>query len=121
MHKDGSINAGWIFYFAESTQEYVTAEYEVDKMTTPFNGYLPLLFVMTDQGSFKGVVEDNVQTDVLIDLFENEEFAKRYCEYIKEIITQGYSYSEEYPISDEQKTKLEDWYLSNEPKYKVMV
>ena len=110
IEKDGNIEAG--VFFCLSGGEY--ACYDFDYSFFKETGKIKLIFIYTDILEIEEVVltitNDHHQT---IDVFENKCLCDSFLITLKYLMLRG-------EFDDETKSKVNDWYFSDSPKYKIL-
>lgn len=71
------------------------------------------IYVLTDQNDYESVIEESFDERILIDVFQHQVLCDLFICYLK-------LYLKHNVVGDEFQKRLEDWYLSDVPKYKVM-
>lgn len=71
------------------------------------------IYVLTDQDDYESIIEDSFDERILIDVFQHQVLCDLFICHLK-------WYLKHNVIGDEFRKQLEDWYLNDVPKYKVM-
>lgn len=91
-------------------EEYSLSALDLNKID---KGNYDELYVLTDQDDYKSVIEYSFDDGILIDIFQHQVLCDLFICYLKWHLKHN-------TIEDEFRKQLEDWYLSDVPKYKVM-